>query len=499
MKVSNSVKEVLIIIFIIAVSVPLRFVNLGYSELQDDEKKAFYAYSVEKEQSPIDFFLKQRKGPMQFLISEIPFSITGDFRNELSQRLPFTIINTLSVIILYKLLLKLTNGDSFASLFGALLYATNGFFVGFSRIAQYQSLNLFFSFLSLYFFADLATNKDKLFRSSLIGTLMFCFSVLSHWDAVFYLVPTVYFLIQFLRRKDIEVDNKKKLFLYNFYLGCVVLLPFMLPYFLTQLQIQSNLNYLQKRVGYSVYNFNAHRYIFELYNPYITLPLLLALISTSIFFIKKNYIYLLWFIVNLLLIRFFMAKPGTHIYNYVIPAVFLISINCAAAFSKLSKFTLPIAFIAIISISGVLFYQSYFLFVDHAQEYPWDAKVLFDHTTEPYKNKEILTFGFPHYRNWKGVNDYINSRNNNCTYITNEGKEESQIYIDAKFGKQDSRCYYVISVLRPFVSTRDGIVYGEAYGKPVLYSYAVGEKELVKVYKVLNGSNKVLSVPKGPR
>jgi hypothetical protein len=495
MVVSNRVKEVLIIIFIVAVSIPLRFTDLGYSEFQDDEKKAFYAYSVEVGQSPFDFFMNQRKGPMQFLVSAIPYAITHDIRNELAQRLPFALINLCSVVVLYKLLFRVTKGDSFAALLGALLYSTNGFIVGFSRIAQYQSLNLFFSFLALYFYTDLVYNSKKLYRSSLLGTLMFCFSLLSHWDAVFYLVPTIYFFIKFALRKDLSKQYKVRLFIYNFSLGAMILLPFLIPYLFTQLQIQSNLNYLQKRVGYSTYNFMQHKAIFELYNPYITLSLFGSLIALSIFAIKKNFMYFVWFVTNLFLIRYFMAKPGTHIYNYVVPAIVLISVTSSVAFSKLSKWTLPLAFVAIIAVNGVLFYQTHFLFVDHVQEYPWEAKVLFDHTTEPYRKKEVLTFGFPHYRNWKSVNDYINSRPEDCTYITNEGKEISQIYIDAFYGKQDSRCYYVISVSRPFISTRDGISFGEVTGKPILFAYSEGDEQLIKVYRVINGSDKKVVVP----
>ncbi len=491
MLVSKNIKEFLIILFLVVVSIPLRFTNLGYAELQDDEKKAFYVYKAIEGQSPLDFFLSQRKGPIQFFISEIPYSITGDYRNEFAQRFAFALINLLSVVVLYKLLLKLTKGDSLAAVFGALLYSTNGFIVGFSRIAQYQSLNLFFSFLALYFYSDLVSNPKKLFKSSLLGTLMFCFSLLSHWDAIFYLIPIFYFFAKFIFRKDLSKQYKIKIIFANFLLGSLVLLPFLMPYFFVQLQLQSNLIYLQKRIGYSSYGYDLHRLIFDLYNPYITLPLFACLIAFSIFYLRKNYMYFLWFVINFLLIRYFMAKPGTHVYNYVVPAVFLITVTCSAAFLKLTKFTLPIAFITVITTSGVLFYQSYFLFVDHSKEYPWESKVIFNNTTTPYRRKEVLTFGFPHYRNWKGINSYINSRKLDCTYITNEGKEISQIYIDAKFGKQESRCYFVIIVTRPFISTRDGIIFGDAYGKPVLYFYSVGEEQLVKVYRMINGSDKL--------
>jgi len=44
----------------------LRFVNLGYSDYQGDEIKALYN---PKEIKSAQFFLEQRKGPMQFLVT----------------------------------------------------------------------------------------------------------------------------------------------------------------------------------------------------------------------------------------------------------------------------------------------------------------------------------------------------------------------------------------------------------------------------------------------
>jgi len=147
--------DILIIILLTALSAPLRFINLGYSEFQDDEKKAYIRLA--KDQTVTDFLLQQRKGPMQFLATYIPYSITGDYRNELAGRLPFTLINTASVIVLYLLLKKLTK-SRMASVFGAVLYMTNGFIVGFSRIAQYQNLNLFFSLFLHHMFYLLFEN-----------------------------------------------------------------------------------------------------------------------------------------------------------------------------------------------------------------------------------------------------------------------------------------------------------------------------------------------------
>ena len=204
--------EYLFILIFLVGSCYLRFKDLGYSDYIGDEHKAFL--EVPEGQSTWDFFMSQRKGPMQFLVSHIPYSITGDFRNELAQRLPFSIISVLSVLIFYSLVKKLTKGDLIAFI-STFLFMVNGFIVGFGRIAQYQNLNLLFSFLALYFYIDLIENKEELVKSSLLGTLFWCFSILSHWDAVFILPVVVIIFIKYLVRKDLEVASKIKIVIFN--------------------------------------------------------------------------------------------------------------------------------------------------------------------------------------------------------------------------------------------------------------------------------------------
>lgn len=473
--------DLAIIFFLLLVSAPLRFINLGYSEYQDDEKKALLR--VAPNESVYNFLIQQRKGPMQFFVSYIPYMITGDFRNELAERLPFTLMNTASVIVIYLLLEKVTK-DKLASVFGCLIYSTNGFIVGFSRIAQYQNLNLFFSLLALYLYSFVVDSKKHLTKRSLLATLLFCLSILSHWDAIFYLVPIIYFFIKFLIRKDLNVFYKIRLVLVNLVVGSLILLPLLLPYINYHSRSAESVEYFGRRIDFSTYSLDKHRFVFELYNPYFTLPIYLTLGIMSLFFFKKNFVYLVWFLINFLTIRYFMAKPGTHIYNYIIPAVFAFSFFISGIASKIPIRSFKILFgLIIFLIPLVLFYQSYVLFVDHTQEYPWDEKKLFGFVTRPYKEKEILTFGFPHFRDWKRINDFTQIDGKECGYTTNEGKEVSQIYLDIKYGSTKG-CYYVITVKRPFVSTRDGVSFPQAKNKYLVYKYKDDEETLTKVYKI---------------
>ncbi len=466
----------LVIFLLISATVPLRFINLGYSEFQDDEKKAFMR--VLPDENVFEFFIRQRKGPMQFLVTQVPYLITHDYRNEFAERFPFAVLNTASVILLYLLLLKITK-NKLASFFGALIYSTNGFIVGFSRIAQYQNLNLFFSFLALYFYYDLTTYDRHLIRKSLIATFAFSLSLLSHWDAIFYLVPIVYFFILFLRRKDLDKKYKNRIILWNFSLGSLLILPFLIPYFMHHSNDGESARYFVKRFGFNKTNIIRHKFIFELYNPFITLYLYGVFLVLSLFFIKKHFAYFLWFGINFGAILFFMAKPGTHIYNYIIPLVFIFSLLAGSVLNKFSMHTQYIFGILTLSIFALLFYQSYVVFVDHTRVYPWDSKIIFGRATTPYVDKEVLTFGFPHFRDWKNINSFLLNYNKDCGYITNEGKEISQIYLDLTYG-DTTGCHYIINVKRPFISTRDGVVFPSA--KKKIYQYEVRGEWLTRVY-----------------
>lgn len=312
----------------------LRFINLGYSEFQDDEKKAFIRL-VEGD-TPMNFLLNQRKGPMQFIVTSITQIFLHDTRNEFWVRFPFTLMNILSVFILYLLLTKIAK-NKYTSLFATLFYVINGFIVGFSRIAQYQNLNLLFSILSIYLYYHLLEKEHNLFKYSLFGTLSFCISLLSHWDAIYILPIVIYIFIKFLKRSDISLKYKLSIILFNIFLGCVVLLPFLIPYFNTYTQNISNQAYFNKRLGFNSYPIIRHLYIFELYNPFLAFPIYAFMLLISFVFIKKTYPYLIWFLFSFSAIVLFMAKPGTHIYNYLLPLIFLIAIVLNQMYLEIKK------------------------------------------------------------------------------------------------------------------------------------------------------------------
>lgn len=81
--------------FLVIISIYLRFYNLGYSDYQGDEIKAFYL--PEQSQTISDFLLDQRKGPTQFIITYVIKVFDPMYENRFLVRMPFAIASLLSV------------------------------------------------------------------------------------------------------------------------------------------------------------------------------------------------------------------------------------------------------------------------------------------------------------------------------------------------------------------------------------------------------------------
>ncbi|HOS88604.1 MAG TPA: glycosyl transferase family 39, partial [bacterium] len=98
--VFKHIKENLEIIVVFLLSSFLRLVNLGYSDYQGDEIKAFYL--PKSGQSLRSFLIDQKKGPVQFLITYIIKFFDPLYENQFFTRLPFAIAGIFAVVFFYK-------------------------------------------------------------------------------------------------------------------------------------------------------------------------------------------------------------------------------------------------------------------------------------------------------------------------------------------------------------------------------------------------------------
>ncbi|MBI4091285.1 glycosyltransferase family 39 protein [candidate division WWE3 bacterium] len=413
--------EKLFVLGLAALAFALRFVNLGYSEFQGDEVRALY----DPGHPLLEFLISQKKGPFQFLITYAVKSVTNSY-DELWTRTPFAIFGLLSVLVLY-LLVKELYGKRVA-LVSALLFSVNGFFVAFSRIAQYQSVNYFFFLLAFYFFIRLSKTADV--KNLLLGCVALAFSLLAHYDGVFVGLPSLYFVALWYLKSQEKGKTLKLVLCASVFV--VMVLIFYLPFILNPSFASSTKAYLLDRLQ-GVYTKETNVIVtYLLYNPFISLYFisLLAVVGVVVGRLKLLPLYL-WFIPPFFLFSFVISVPGTHIYNYIIPAIIMCSYGICAFYSKLRADYLKQAYVLLMAlIVSFLAYQSYAIFVDHSIEYPWyGKKILFWEAKPPPTEYHLSVFGFPYNRRLEDVNAYLRTKDNLGGVTSNERPKLFDFYV----------------------------------------------------------------------
>lgn len=468
----------------------LRLYNLGYSDYQGDEIKALYN---PREATSAQFFLEQRKGPMQFLVTAGLKNISHDYRNRALVRLPFALAGLGSVIVFYYLAKSLFNEK--IALYSTMFFATNGFLIAFSRLVQYQSLVIFFGLLAVYLtkkYIDslqpphlVATPKYLVIASTALAV-----SLLSHYDGVFF-VPIILGLLFSSIQLSLGGTRAKrsnpvlKHLIMSILLFLVLTCAFYIPFALSI--AQSTTDYWAGRISGDVSGkISSSRYLFSVYQPiyvlhiYTILGVLgFALITLlTLFKIFPKLIgkllehhpsfhlpillsVLAWFLIPSILLEIFIYIPGTHIYAYLIPlflfmgfALFHADIISGKVFSVILipfRFIIP-AGICLLFIFLAL--QSYYVFVDHTHEYPWENKKFLIWTLpKPTPIFHLSMFGFPYYRHWDNIGDYIKANAKSQFYTTNERVSISRYHVALE--KAGEKVGYYVYIKNPQTFTNE--------------------------------------------
>ena len=204
-------KKIYLVIFLIILILGswLRITNLGYSDYQGDEIKAFF--NPKEDGDYIKFLLDQRKGPNQFIVTGFLKGLTNNFDNYFLTRLPFALAGILSILFFYLITKRVASEK--AAIYSLIFFVTNGFLVAFSRIVQYQSFVILFGLLGIYFY-QLFREKTK-FRFVYLSLVSFAFSILFHYDGVFFGIPVfIYFIQDFLKNSKEKNFQTRRSFLF---------------------------------------------------------------------------------------------------------------------------------------------------------------------------------------------------------------------------------------------------------------------------------------------
>ncbi len=458
----------------------LRIINLGYSDYSTDEATVLGYLRSNSQVFSTDYLLQQRKGPLQWLVVLLPYFILKDVYHEFAFRLPFAIFNIFALYFFFKFVEKETKNFSLA-LMSTFLLGVNGFIVAFGRFVQYQSLNLFFSSLSLYFFARfLHEDKNKFFY---FGTATFSLSLLAHWDAVF-IVPYLIYVI--MKKFDL------KMILVSVFLGLMLVGPFLIPFLRDLRSNERNRDYFSSRLGLKEeISLQEVRFKTSVYNPFLFIGFTVLLLFVAVPFARQYYIFWFWFLSVFAAFLLFIKVPGTHTYNILLPVTVLVS----SGYRELSRYfkngykLLPIG--VIIAVLCFFYYQTYILFVNVDKEYPWEQEKIFRYLTPEYDHGDLTNhiIGFTHGRKWSEarifIEEYLNNQDpkEKYTYITNENKTIANFYIDLDYG--ESNRMLALGVKNPYNFAQD---YKFSYisGRKTLHNIKNAHGDtLIRIYEII--------------
>jgi hypothetical protein len=433
------------ILLLIFITIWLRIVNLGYSDYQGDEIKALWRPA--EGQSGIDFLYMQKKGPTEFLVTYLLKYFDPTFSNEFLQRLPFALAGILSIYFFYRLT-SMHYGKKIA-LYASLLFSINGLFVGLFRIIQYQPFVILFSILTLYFFTLALQEERWKITGIYTGVFFWTAALLSHYDGIFIAPFALYLLARWYNKNSaMTVGIRLKHLLIPFGVSGLLLGAYFVPYFLS---IPNNVivYWSQRTTGLdgSADLLPSSISNFDLYNPILGIYLYPLLVALSLPKIKKTWPLLLWFILPWAILELAIYDPGTHIYTYLIPAIILaafgletieelvIKVIGSVWGKRLNVVGLTLLFLFLAGISHLIF-------IDHTPEYPWERRKYLFWMIEPNKAYQLWSFGFPYYRDWEGISEYITSTDDIGFFASNEKKSITSFYVPQEFDV-DGAGYYI--------------------------------------------------------
>ncbi len=461
----------------------LRLVNLGYSEYQGDEIQALYLPN--QNQTLTKFLMDQKKGPIQYLVTASVRGLSNNYDNAFLTRLPFSLAGTIAGVLLYLLIKEAL--DKGTALFALLFYATNGLFVAFSRIVQYQTLVTLFVTASLYMSHKLySTGKTKYLHYS-VG--LWGLGLLTHSDAMFIAFPLLAFYILWVRKNSLSFKRFLGMILPPFIVLASVLLGYYIPLVLNA-SAHTQDYWLGRFSGDITAGIISSTYLFSVYQPIYGLQIykilgLLGLLTfifrliykSRILFLLKSRIrsriiriiqpdgldglriiqlgLLLWFGSALLFMEVLTKFPGTHIWTYLLPLFIFMGYGLNQLYMLIKPLFIKTVYIVLLLILYLfLGYQSYMIFVDHSKEYPWEREpFLAWELKKPNTGYQLSLFGFPYYRGWKELADFLVTDGQSSYYWDNEKASLSRYYIP--LDRDNKKAGYFIRINRPQTFTSE--------------------------------------------
>ena len=225
-----------------------RFTWLGYSEFQGDEALVTWA-SARAIVGEDDILFLHGKSPAEVVLPAAQWVLDGRL-NEATARFPFALAGWVAAAGAYLLGRRLF-GER-AGWLALFLFAINGYFIGFARIVQYQSLVLVMGVLGVYT-AYLAVTEGR-DAYQILSALFLGAGLLAHYDGLLAVLPVLFLWAARIRRSPAPASRRWLIGAGALLLTVGVAAIFYLP-LLRDAQFAQMLSYLSgSRVGHNLLN-----------------------------------------------------------------------------------------------------------------------------------------------------------------------------------------------------------------------------------------------------
>jgi hypothetical protein len=329
----------------------------------------------------------------------------------------------------------------------------------------------------------------------MLGAVCWALGVLAHYDALLILPFVLYLAVEYYRKHRSMTPAIAPAAVF-----AVAVAAFYIPFALSI--SDSTKDYWSNRLTGGEDKISSSTYLFGVYNPLLTLPLYAVLSGLGAVYLLhalatrrarlRDAFLVLWISGVVIFFEVVVNVPGTHIFNYLLPLMILMGLGVAFVLDILRFRLLRVALsAALVGVGAFLVAQSYALYVEHKESYPWGPERLLGQTVPPVKIDRYHTslFGFPYDGGWRTIKTHLENRPaaGDPSFLTNDKGSIAEFYMAGYDESADELGYYVhvrypqsfnprvpsgriadwVSTHRPdFVVRRDGVVIAELYDIP---------------------------------
>ena len=205
----------------------LRLPNLHYSEFQGDETRALLR-TAEAIQGYRDALMTHKKGPGEILLPASHYVLV-DRINEVTARLPFALLNLTGLLAVFLLGWRMFGPR--VGWVAAMFLALDGYFIGFARIVQYQSMVFCLVVLTVLVLYRLVRVPRRLPNFLTLAALFLGTAMLAHYEGALAVIPGL-FLLFMLWRRGVALAALGRALIAPVLVGGAILAAFYVPFVL---------------------------------------------------------------------------------------------------------------------------------------------------------------------------------------------------------------------------------------------------------------------------